>query len=125
MSSINKEPNSNTADWDSGSKRSGVFSVARRNTAPPFEKVAVSQTVQDGIWLCNHDAYIAPSFGKLCCYLVGDLTPAEGIYSIYDLTMAGQIAQTYKFSIEHTYDGGQNGAQLALNLAFADMQERL
>ncbi len=38
MSSINKEPNSNAADLDSGSKRRGIFSVARINTAPPFEK---------------------------------------------------------------------------------------
>lgn len=38
VSSINKEPNSNTTDLDSGSERSGVFSVARSNTAPPFEK---------------------------------------------------------------------------------------
>ena len=38
MSSINKEPNSNTTDLDSSSERSGIFSVARSNTAPPFEK---------------------------------------------------------------------------------------
>ena len=38
MSSINKEPNSNTADLDGGSERGGVFSVSRSNTAPPFEK---------------------------------------------------------------------------------------
>ena len=38
MSSINKEPNSNTTDLDSGNERSGVFSVACSNTAPPFEK---------------------------------------------------------------------------------------
>ena len=38
VSSINKELNSNTPNLDSGSERSGVFSVARSNTAPPFEK---------------------------------------------------------------------------------------
>ena len=38
MSSINKEPDSKAADLDSGSERSGVFGVARSNTAPPFEK---------------------------------------------------------------------------------------
>ena len=38
MSSINKEPNSNTTDLDSGNEGSGVFSVARSNTTPPFEK---------------------------------------------------------------------------------------
>ena len=37
-SSINKEPNSNTTDLDSGGERRGVFGVARSNTAPPFEK---------------------------------------------------------------------------------------
>lgn len=38
VSSINKEPNSNTTDLDSGGEGSGVFSVARSNTTPPFEK---------------------------------------------------------------------------------------
>jgi len=38
VSSINKEPNSNTTDLDSGNEGSGVFSVARSNTAPSFEK---------------------------------------------------------------------------------------
>ena len=38
VSSINKEPNSNTPDLDSSSERSGVFGVACSNTAPPFEK---------------------------------------------------------------------------------------
>ena len=37
-SSINKEPNSNPTDLDSSSERSGVFRIARSNTAPPFEK---------------------------------------------------------------------------------------
>ena len=38
VSSISKEPNSNTTDLNSGRERSGVFSIARSNTAPPFEK---------------------------------------------------------------------------------------
>ena len=38
VSSIKKEPNSNAADLDSGSERSGVFGVARSNTTPPFKK---------------------------------------------------------------------------------------
>ena len=38
MSSINEEPNSNTTDLNSGRERSGVFSITRSNTAPPFEK---------------------------------------------------------------------------------------
>ena len=37
-SSINKEPNSNTTDLDSGGEGRGVFGVARSNTAPSFEK---------------------------------------------------------------------------------------
>ena len=39
VSSIKKEPNSNAADLDSGSERSGVFGVACSNTAPPFKKM--------------------------------------------------------------------------------------
>ena len=38
MSSINKEPNSNTTDLDSGGEGSGVFGVARSDTAPFLEK---------------------------------------------------------------------------------------
>ena len=38
MSSINEQPNSNTSDLDSGDERSKIFSVARRNTTPSFEK---------------------------------------------------------------------------------------
>ncbi len=38
VSSIKKEPNSNTTYLDSSSERSGIFSVASRNTAPSFEK---------------------------------------------------------------------------------------
>ena len=38
VSSINKEPDSNTTDLDSGGERRGVFGVARSNTTPPFEK---------------------------------------------------------------------------------------
>ena len=38
VSSINKEPNGNTANLDSSSKRSSVFYVARSNSTPSFEK---------------------------------------------------------------------------------------
>ena len=38
VSSIKKEPNSNTTYLDSSSERSGIFSVASRNTEPSFEK---------------------------------------------------------------------------------------
>ena len=38
VSSINKEPNSNTTNLNSSSKRSCIFGIARSNTAPPFEK---------------------------------------------------------------------------------------
>ena len=37
MSSINKEPDSNTTNLNSGSERSDIFGVARSNTTPPFE----------------------------------------------------------------------------------------
>ena len=37
MPSIYEQPNSNTADSDSGNERIELFSVAHRNTAPPFE----------------------------------------------------------------------------------------
>ena len=87
-------------------------------------QVTVSHTAQDGIWLCNHDAYIAARLREVLLPPCGPgLTPVEGTYSIHDLTVAGQIAQAYKFLIEYACDGGQNEAQLALNFAFADMQE--
>ena len=38
VSSINKEPNSNTTNLDSSNEGSDVFGVARSNAAPAFEK---------------------------------------------------------------------------------------
>ena len=38
VSSINKEPNSNTTNLNSSSKRSCIFGIACSDTAPPFEK---------------------------------------------------------------------------------------
>ncbi len=38
MSSINEEPNSNTTNLDSSDEGSDIFSAARSNAAPTFEK---------------------------------------------------------------------------------------
>ena len=38
MSSIKKEPNSNTTNLDSSGEGSGIFRIARSNATPAFEK---------------------------------------------------------------------------------------
>lgn len=82
-----------------------------------------AQTGPDSIWICNHDAYMATRLREAVASDKANSIPARGVYSIQDLIVAGQIAQTYRFEIEGAYAGWRNEAQLALNLAFADMKE--
>lgn len=82
-----------------------------------------AQTGPDSIWICNHDAYMATRLREAVTSDKANSIPARGVYSIQDLIVAGQIAQTYRFEIEGAYAGWRNEAQLALNLAFADMKE--
>lgn len=85
--------------------------------------INVAQTGPDSIWLCNHDAYMATQLRETVVFDEMSSIPAKGVYSIQDLIVAGQIAQAYRFELEDAYAGWQNEAQLALNLAFADMKE--
>ena len=82
-----------------------------------------AQAGPDSIWICNHDAYMATRLREAVVSDKANSIPARGVYSIQDLIVAGQIAQTYRFEIEGAYAGWRNEAQLALNLAFADMKE--
>ena len=82
-----------------------------------------AQVGPDSIWICNHDAYMATRLREAVVSDKANSIPARGVYSIQDLIVAGQIAQTYRFEIEGAYAGWRNEAQLALNLAFADMKE--
>lgn len=82
-----------------------------------------AQVGPDSIWICNHDAYMATLLREAVVSDKANSIPARGVYSIQDLIVAGQIAQTYRFEIEGAYAGWRNEAQLALNLAFADMKE--
>lgn len=82
-----------------------------------------AQTGPDSIWICNHDAYMATRLREAVVSDKANSIPARGVYSIQDLIVAGHIAQTYRFEIEGAYAGWRNEAQLALNLAFADMKE--
>lgn len=84
---------------------------------------AVAQTGPDSLWLRNHDAYMATRLREAVVSDGAGFIPARGTYSTRDLTVAGQIAQAYQFEIEGAYVGRRNEAQLALNLAFADMKE--
>lgn len=84
---------------------------------------AAAQIGPDSIWICNHDAYMATRLRETAVADRADSIPARGVYSIQDLIVAGQIAQAYRFEIEGACTGWQNEAQLALNLAFADMKE--
>lgn len=82
-----------------------------------------AQTGPDSIWLCNHDAYMATRLREAVLSDKANSIPARGVYSVQDLIVAGQIAQAYRLEIEGAYAGWRNEAQLALNLAFADMKE--
>lgn len=82
-----------------------------------------AQTGPDSTWLCNHDAYMATRLREAVLFDTANSIPARGVYSIQDLIVAGRIAQAYRLEIEGAYAGWRNEAQLALNLAFADMKE--
>ena len=84
---------------------------------------AAAQTGPDSFWLCNHDAYMATRLREAAAPDKADSAPARGAYSTQDLTVAGRLAQAYQFEIEGAHVGNRNEAQLALNLAFADMKE--
>ena len=82
-----------------------------------------AQAGPDSVWICNHDAYMATRLREAVVFDETSSIPARGVYSNQDLIVAGQIAQAYRLEIEGAYAGWRNEAQLALNLAFADMKE--
>lgn len=84
-----------------------------------------SQSGLDSCWLCNHDAYMATQLREAAAPAKAASIPSRGIYSAQDLMAAGWFAQIYQFEIEGATTGRQNEAQLALNLAFADMKEEI
>ena len=79
-----------------------------------LETVYDSLSGPDGVWLRNHDAYIASRLRA-----AGTPGQSKAAYSVQDLTAAGRIARSYRTEIENA---GRNEAKLALNLAMADMQ---
>lgn len=83
---------------------------------------AAAQAGPDSSWLCNHDAYMATRLREAAVPSGTCSIPVQGTYSARDLAIAGRIAQAYQFEIEGAYAGSRNEAQLALNLAFADMK---
>lgn len=79
---------------------------------------AVSQSGPDGVWLKNHDAYIASQ-------LRSAVTPEakDGAkYSVQDLAAAGKIAEDYRAEIDGASYNNRDEASLALNLSMADMK---
>lgn len=78
---------------------------------------AVSETGADSVWLKNHDAYIASQLRAL-----GSSNQSATVYSVQDLTAAGQIAQSYQTELFYASSGGRDEATLALNLSMADMK---
>jgi len=84
-----------------------------------LEKVRqnISQTGADSVWLKNHDAYIASQLRA-----IGSSNQSAGAYSVQDLTVAGQIAQSYQTEIAQASSCGRNEATLALNLSMTDMK---
>ena len=78
---------------------------------------AVTQTGADSVWLKNHDAYIASQLRA-----AGGANQSKAVYSVQDLTAAGQIAQDYRAEISGAASCGRNEATLGLNLSMADMK---
>lgn len=78
--------------------------------------VSSSLSGPDSAWLKNHDAYIASRLRT-----AGAAGQSQAKYSVEDLTIAGQIAEIYQKEIKYA-SGGRDEAQLALNLAMADMK---
>lgn len=99
-------------------QRIGVYCTMVEQT-----NTAAAQTGPDSFWICNHDAYMATRLREAVVSDSLSSIPARGKYSTQDLVVAGQIAQAYQFEIERAYAGSRNEAQIALNLAFADMKE--
>lgn len=83
----------------------------------------VYQAVRDqgpnGIWLQDHDGYIAT---QLRDTVNKAAAKTDVRYSLEDLKAAGKVAQLYQFEIDGGWSGGRNEATLALNLAMADMK---
>lgn len=99
-------------------QRIGVYRTMVEQT-----NTAAAQTGPDSFWICNHDAYMATQLREAVVSDRPRSIPARGKYSTQDLVVAGRIAQVYQFEIERAYAGSRNEAQIALNLAFADMKE--
>lgn len=77
----------------------------------------VSRAGPDSVWLKNHDAYIASRLRE-----AGAAGQSGAVYSVQDLTAAGQIAKSYQTEIFNASSCGRNEAALALNLSMADMK---
>lgn len=84
-----------------------------------LEKVhaSVAQSGPDGVWLKNHDAYMASQ-------LRGERAAGQGgaKYSVQDLTAAGQIAQSYRTELSNASSWGKSEAVQALNVSLIDMK---
>lgn len=88
-----------------------------RDNIEQVRESIVRAAPEDG-WLLNHDAYVAAQLRK-----TGAGTESGGaVYSAEDLTAAGKIAKIYKSEAEAAAFGSLDEADMALNLAMADMK---
>lgn len=122
------QSNLGTSDIDAQAVRTSLAALIEQKisiycTMVGQINIDAAQAGPDSIWLRNHDAYMAARLREAVVFDETSSIPASGVYSIQDLIVAGQIAQAYRFEIEDAYAGWRNEAQLALNLAFADMKE--
>ena len=78
---------------------------------------SIAQSGPDGVWLKNHDAYLAAQ-------LRGERTAGQSgaKYSVQDLTAAGQIAQEYRAELSGASSWGRSEAVQALNVSLIDMK---
>ena len=78
---------------------------------------SIAQSGPDGVWLKNHDAYLASQ-------LRGESAAGQSgaKYSVRDLTAAGQIAEDYRAELSSASSWGRSEAVQALNMSLIDMK---
>jgi len=76
----------------------------------------------EDLWLQNHDGYIAAQLRKAA---EGTHPMPDSCYTVWDIGAIGQVARFYQKEIDGAESGNRHEAELALNLAMADMKSEM
>lgn len=104
------------------------FMAAFQHQIQRYEKVlpqvhqSVAKEYPEDRWLQNHDGYIAAQLRETTDT---EDAPAHCPYTVRDLSTIGQVAQYYQKEKDGAGNGNRHEAELALNLAMADMKAEL